>query len=46
MVTYFISKILVRVMQVSSSLELTVKPLCQSVLQLIVAGQCKESNRV
>ena len=33
-------------MQVSSSLELTVKPLCQSVLQLIVAGQCEESNRV
>lgn len=32
-------------MQVSSSLELTVKPLCQSVLQLIV-GECKESNRV
>ena len=46
MVTYFISKISVRVMQVSSSLELTVKPLCQSVLQLIVSGQCKESNRV
>ena len=33
-------------MQVSSSLELTVKRLCQSVLQLTVAGQCKESNRV
>lgn len=32
-------------MQVSSSLELTVKPFRQSVLQLIV-GECKESNRV
>ena len=32
-------------MQVSSSLELTVKPFRQSVLQLIV-GEYKESNRV
>ena len=32
-------------MKVSSSLGMTVKPFCQSILQLIV-GECKESNRV